>query len=805
MRKFGALIVTCFNLILCFVCMGNDEISDGRLPVIKSQKRVICSSRNTRDFANKVSFEIDVLEAGEYDLIFWMCPVMFKDGSIATYKVEINGVDSGLFVNPAQQGWQYAFLNDTVACQINQGINIIDIRGDGKMIPNVESVKLLPRAIARNINNVRFTQYFNSIQDEIANNEWKKNVISGGLKMDSVISKSIYSLDEDPMYEYDYIFDVNYNYTFYADFAFKKGENVYIGTKGINNLTHTVYIFSKSNPDVYSWSMRSNGSYITGGNIPITFDDEYRILIRSYISPRAGYCDLNVNNEYFYNRVPVPMSQSYSSAYFTGDEKHIFTSNSTGDPMLIVEENNFPSVGKIVAWNDNGVKEGDFDWRMDAHIRKALGDSMWDHVYNIYVFNSSSENPNGVCDLYMGCCNRDLFFESLYDSFPNLKKADIIRASSETYDNKYNCISWAAGITSFWHWPPDVSSPYYDVDPLTSFDKFFEDAGLTRNNANKENAIVALWGIVNNKGLLEYKHASVTKGDGLAHGYDWESKLGAAERIFHPKYALEDSSYGRILHYYTTPWRSRNLSNVIKKEYIGFDSAEVELIHDFISKIDKDVLSEFSILYTEWENVTYNTIDSNPDDVAACDEFKRVLDFCNKHQECIFCLYEKIANNDFAAIILYSRFKFSSGENKEKLRNIRESARTIGSNDNVVKSPSTCIMNLIKMNLELDYKDNIAKLGERLYNQNENESKYINCRYAVEINTISVEFDVVGVVDSCSIIIQDLEGNSVDTLVRMMNLESGHHKYMSKELKAGYYLVSIISGGIKNSVKIKVG
>lgn len=161
-------------------------------------------------------------------------------------------------------------------------------------------------------------------------------------------------------------------------------------------------------------------------------------------------------------------------------------------------------------------------------------------------------------------------------------------------------------ITSYWEWPASIYSSYWRGDALSSFDAFYKSRGLTRVGANESNAVVALWAIVDANGNREYTHGSVRAGDGNMHGYAWESKPGALARTFHPRDALNGSSYGQIVEYYTTMPNSAQSSAakaMTLEEEIANGTSQIEYVNfDEDEKKQYLMLSPISIVML-WLNL----------------------------------------------------------------------------------------------------------------------------------------------------------------------------------------------------------
>ncbi len=123
------------------------------------------------------------------------------------------------------------------------------------------------------------------------------------------------------------------------------------------------------------------------------------------------------------------------------------------------------------------------------------------------------------------------------NEFPALQNYD----ETSLPDDDYNCIAWAAGITTEWHWPGDEVHDFIEI---------FEDMGYRPcNDGDREEGFekVAIYA----DSMMEVTHMARQLHDG-----QWTSKLGSGVDIVHATPAeLEGGLYGNVFQYMRRPWR----------------------------------------------------------------------------------------------------------------------------------------------------------------------------------------------------------------------------------------------------------
>ena len=754
-----------------------------------------------------VSFEVEVPVAGEYYANFWMFPTKLKDGSFANYTVLVNGVLLEDKIVPAIGDWHGIALSGNGKVSLNKGVNTIAVVGTVPDIPNVEHLKLSSSPQNANIDATKYKVYKSELEEISARNAAQNALVTTALGTDtlstsntsrlSTVGVAAMTTTDPPLYNYEYYLSLIIDYTFYKTVSFTQGQQVSVETTGVDNFAHVLELFSSSSPESYSWAAKSNGSCIASLNVTIPATGIYYVRVRSYKNGHKGLCNLNVNGQNYYENVPV-YSVGVRCTQGTDQVYNTFTTNSTKDTRIWIEEG-VGTPGKIHAFNDDYNGSGDFDWGSYSRIKKQYTRP----VHSVLLSTYDSYDPRGRCDLYMKCLQNGTI-----SAFPNLKEDDAIQSSPST--SQYNCISWSGAITSYWEWPPYQTSSYYSPNPLTAFDNFYESRGLTRIGAKANNGVVALWANVDANGNREYTHASVRNGaDNNAHGYDWESKLGANVRLFHPRNALTGTLYGQIVEYYIVENAAAEASaspmileeeianGTARIEYVNFASDEKDYLMSKIQLINSSIMQQFNMLYNDWKEVAENTVCSDPVQIAKCEEYRNVLAFCSSHDELLYALYEKVGNGEFAAMILVGDLTFE--DNQSVLENVRESA-----SESTTRSGIKTIRPLQSNNIayikELLALENVSLAKSRKQVGGETGISYSNFK-DFEVSASNVNFSLNSSAH-VSLTLLDLSGKTICTVINDELLDTGNHSYTLPGVKNDAYLVQLIIDGRVNVKKV---
>ncbi len=635
-----------------------------------------------------IEFKYSNCKKGNYYLEFWLCPAKHKDGTFEEYTIKVNGIAQNYKIKPTKSDWQSVKLPDGESVALNDGENTIQVISNERSVPNVDFIEVSPISNPINISDAAFQNY-------------KANdiLINDNLKLKA--AKNVDNLNENPLYDFSYSKDYQFKYTFYKSLYLDEDDYIELNVEGVGGHEAILFFFKNNNPEKYSWSQYPDEDGVAFLDVTAPEAGYYTILLKSLAPTHVGYCNLSINEDEYFDNVLVS-GLSFFLRPLVATEYNHFTVAYEGDPMMWIEEltpAETPSgyESKIVAFSDDGDEDGDFYWDINPRIRRrnVTKDS------KVFVTSYSSNSPYGVCDLYLNCKKAS---EPVIDHFVNLCAEDAMTSSPAT--EKYNCISWSGGITSYWEWPGDPISQYYSENTLEAFDKFYASRGLTRINANAANANVALWAHVDSKGNRFYTHASIkaSRTNEFLNGYDWESKPGPLERIFHTKFALEGKSgegYGQIVEFYTkSSGQAYSGSSVpiVKEEQ--YNNSEEGVIQKVIASINSTTRGQFNTLYNNFKISVQSSPESNPDLLRDCPEYKELYSFVCQHPETKYMVFEKLGNNELPSILILSKLVNGDQNLKKVKESVSSALRLSKQQENVYIPIQTNLMMMVKEYLE---------------------------------------------------------------------------------------------------------
>ncbi len=627
----------------------------------------------------------------------------------------------------------------------------------------------------------KYSNYIKSIKQQ------NKFVYESKKSIQDSISSKEYT---NPEGNYGYHINVPFFYTTYISYYFNQGQQVFVSANSDNNFPHVLEFFNSFYPEQYSWTDASFSA--TSINVQIPKSGHYCIRVRAYQQNSFGFVDLNINGQYYLAHSPVA-GNGFRYVHTPQEILNYFTCHRTGDPHIWIESTNgFP--GTIVSYNDdNRVSGGDFDWGYNSRIRKKINTTV-----GAVLISSSSYNPQGTCNLYMGCKNSNIM-----SSFPNLKAADAIQSAPGS--GIYNCAAWAGGITRGWFWgclaPNNISactemfygSPYV----WSTWDNYFGNnpsrysgaMTYTANGANASNARVAMWA---KNGTIT--HASVCcSANGHPHGYYWESKPGSLMRTFHPQDALNDNSqygYGHIVKYYQKVSTRSNEEIYTFEESLKNNLTVVEEV--VLNDTQKRIVSRSKNRNTKANNILDKWLNeikldkfkyiSNPYVLMDTERGRQLKDYAKNHLQDFVILFADLifdTNKDlaFEQNIAYLMFcEIAKDKYSNIIEQLKENWKYNSYNERgsyIAPLPETFTKKYIKAILNKEYSLDKEKPNEQKINENVLVSIYPN-------PVISSVCNVNVVIDKRSnvnIKVLDMKNQVIEILARDQVLECGTYSF----------------------------
>lgn len=763
-----------------------------------------------------VHFEIELREAGKYNIGAWLLP--FSDGNEnADINVFIDGETKPCGLIKSQgTGWQTTMvLMNGEGKQLSAGIHVVSFTCEGPVSPQIEFIKLATNAEEVIIDNSSYQAYCSNIrEDEISR------------KLKSVIRlNEIKTVLPNPAGNYRHDVNAAYNYTAFVVFSVSSPIAYTFTTicddpdndpvMYLFNYNYTTGVFP--NPST-SWSDDNSG----GGKqariiVNLTQSGLYCLLMRDK-NDLQGFIDLRIDYQpegsypgttYSYDLPVAGKTYNISTLSNTGTLNY-FTCNASGNTHLWLPGTT--AISPIKAFNDDYDPNDahDFDWAANARVKGSFSPAI-DYVL---LSSASSYNPTGTCDIYMGCMN-----SNIWTYFPNLKADDAIQSAPAS--GVYNCISWTGGIIGYWEWPLSLSSDYciervdpygkHYCDSLPSFDNFYNTFGYSRSGATQNNNTVDLWALNGS-----FTHGSIAKpGNGNPHGFAWESKPGSLIRTFHPRNSLEGSVYGSVFKYYKrigaksgSIFAGKMLDELIADglavmENVQFTGDEEKTIVSLKQELNFSTISEFEAEYNAW-NETWTkpeiAIYSDPRKYTENNEYRTFKSFCEIQGKSVWPLiFEKYGQGDFFLINALEDLTFNENMNfLEEVKSENKSKLYSESGAYIVRSPYSNGMKYIKKLLACDNTTDFQENGIS-YSNSDPFTIYPNpANYKVSISFSLKENSEV------SLLIYDLTGKEISRLFTDDMLTAGNHDFSwnSENTKTGVYLVKLIVNGTINVQKL---
>ena len=762
-------------------------------------------TREVRGDKAYTSFNITAKESGSYYVNFWVCPSKLTDGSYSAFEVLADGKTIGR-ISPSAGDWQAISLDGERNINLREGVHTISIVGKPEDFPSVDLLRMSQDPERAKLSDSAYKEYKRQVTEESRSRaEENKRLYANRDTLDysgAARRSSIFPLptQDTPPYDADFVIGIGFSYTFFKVVHFTEGQNITLSTTGIDNYEHVLELFSRTTPESYSWVNKSDASCACSLSVVIPETGYYTVSVRSYENASSGLCNLNINNTYQYDSVPI-FSSGIRGEKDTQNIYNSFTCYNHGDPILWVEEGMAP--GKITAYNDDyASSSSDYSWGTNSRVKRQYASE-----YNAILITAySSYTPTNKCDVYTNCL-------SAYTGDSD----NMLQSAPATYysANNYNCISWSGGIYTHFIWPPYVfvnegMSDLEAFDHFYSMERYPGCSTFSRDGATSDNCAVELWATVNSDGTRDYTHASVRKSADInRHGFDWESKLGSLIRIYHPRNHVPYTDYGQIVeHYLRTDSGpgSGSLEEAIANgsaviENVQFSTDENTVIENHIADIELPDLAYFNELYRNWEEIWNTTALSNPDAIANCDEYKRLLKLCQRNDNFKYAVFGKLGKGSVCAVCLVKDLTVK--DNMELLRNVWSNNKKQEYTETGAK-----IIRSIYSNAMLYAKAYIKKQDEQLRKIKENIITGITYSNTDEFSVYSTDGRIILKFNNdrnahvyADVI--DVQGNVLGVFVNEKDLNPNSYSYQC-ELRKGVYFVRYIVDGNVNVKKIIV-
>ena len=600
-----------------------------------------------------VTFEITVATSRTYYSWFWMQGVKHADSSYSTYKVWLDDSPSYyLTITHNSADWGYSNM---VSAYLSAGTHKVHI-GSNSLddVPNVEVLY------------IRTTQY---LSGATANNYVNmKSHSQGAPSVGTGYATNLYFSDTEgdasyPPMAYTAERDKVLYYTIRRLEDYTAGQSVDVDVTMACDADENTF-------DTYIeiFPVDGNSTYSLHGTNTLTAEIDlsgfYYVLVRPADNNRWGTCDFNIDSSRYFENVPVNSCLTVLPASSEDSNYSCFALGKNCDTMsmIVTPANNF------YGYKDDGGSPhafSDVEWGLDSHIERRLLPG-WGHfatLYNSLPYSSSAS----TADVYTISHTLVNYYANIAPFYPDYKSNDQMTSGKAT--NSYSGFSWALG-----EWIGNVALWWTDPSDDYEAEWLEEQAnirGYTAQGATAQNAVVDLY--ANDFGLA---HAAVkNKGHYFAAGYAWESKLGARERVFHPRYALEGDAAGYVTYYllklpsyqYALPVDMRVIENA------EFTEEEREFLLHGADGISSTVAAGFSKLWEVCSDESLFRDFLSLRQFERLDHYADLLAYCSKNPETLYTICLLAADDNLMAVKLLG--DMTAKDNRELFKSVTSDSR----------------------------------------------------------------------------------------------------------------------------------
>lgn len=558
-------------------------------------------------------------------------------------------------------GWQLVYTTSS-AIILDKGCNELKFicgRGD---LPQIKELSIYNET--RDLNTIqRLSAAYDNISGIATISQIQQNEVQ---QMANNVTTSIrpgYNLSQPYYYTFSITHsfpDDSYNFPSTSPkFSLYSSESV--GLVG-SSKAYTAYVFAED-PSVYSSSAtsNSNGYLYFEGVIPGS--SLFYILIEAEEEGAIGGVNLVVNNQYTYRMAvftkttfDINLVSETNSDMTIPKEYNIFTANLKSaneyydaDPILWLKEE---VDGKmvIVDYSDNHTpmsidysetdsvvlaadiarfNEDSILWGANSRIIREMSS---ENTYNVLLSSAIADVYNcDTCDIYHS--NRNTFETLTQYRFEDRERDDLIESGA--FINAANCYSFTVGYYENYFNDPtggEAALEWFDdlysnqtVSTHFGYYKRDDDAiKYTRIDSNDsisiaDDAVIDIYAHKSSTGSWSsVSHASIRhSSDGIAHGYDWESKMGiGGKQIYHPRYRIGEIYGDTVAHYKIDPRVEEptfGLMTASSSPYqilceISVTAEEEGILSGIINNQSLNNTNNFDALYAEWAEPGINKL-----------------------------------------------------------------------------------------------------------------------------------------------------------------------------------------------------
>lgn len=396
----------------------------------KSTLPIVEVTEATDGIYNFKNFTVEALNTGAYHTEFWLLPTKFANNSYSKFMVYVNGDFIGI-INPTKGNWQAARIKENETLNLAKGTNVITIATLAPEFPEVETIIVATNSTDATLSSEAYEEFLNNATAGITFEVPEEDGIA--MVADNSTGSGLAHFSNVPL-----------NYTFYKNFSFTQGQDIFITSSSsdshkidviyygsdleivykpifnnqpISNSAHaipdTVLTFGKyqypytpatsEEMQGLSWvfpSQKALNSPIQMATAKLTIPKtgKYLVRVRHAVSGCSAVADVNVNGAYYYENIPITLSYMDCQIPANGNVYATMTCcNNFGidNPYLFIHG---AKSDRIVGFNDDGPDEKIKQFNLskqDSYISQKY----FIKTSGISVSNYSSSNPISRCNI----------------------------------------------------------------------------------------------------------------------------------------------------------------------------------------------------------------------------------------------------------------------------------------------------------------------------------------------------------------------------------------------------------------------
>ena len=573
-----------------------------------------------------------------------------------------------------------------------------------------------------------------------------------------------------------------------------------------------VYLFDPDSLNTFSYSKKVSKSATdsTSYRCVVQRNKPYILMAVAAEDVSGGTCSIVTKDFAFHHRPVYYNFYDLSVSANSASEQNIFATNWGHDLQLFVlRDRTATNPGKVRYCSTGYGSTPLYNWGTNPRVKAVFSSATTGLIVNDLTGDGIVPQLAPLTNIYAGCLAPTPRLQSQFSN-----NADIIENMmiSAPINDRYLSWDWAVGE---WNVKDHQDSPFHQFygdreGPLGKADEIFFKQGYKRVAAGFSEAAIDVYGKVENGDTI-VKHAAVrayyTK-DAL--GYDWESKLGARERVFHPRNGLGDRYVQRLASYVPMTMAEIAQGNSYEQIYRDYvyenaqlTNAEASVIVNATIPISYDDMDDFDLYYDRTADVLENSYESDYSDVDSCVHYANLLQLCQREPLLIYYAFLYVDEGEELAVkLIQDLMDVDNHPAMQAVRAYNRSHMYVGSGANRHKVRRT-----VQTNAVLFIKELLAMMNNQQQQAPPQGISYSNDEdaFAARANDGSIDVQFSLPEDATvSLCVATPDGSMIDQQIGGQRMEQGDHSRRIGVRKPGVYVVSYVVNGRIYNKKVSV-